>query len=177
MNSTRRKLLGAAARVAVWSAAGGALASLAGCGFKLRTPPDFAFRSIRVAAAPNSPLALELLRQIGSTGQVQALSAQQNGEVDVTLELLREQREKVVAGVNASGQVREFQLRLQLQFRLRARDGRELIESTELLQQRDMSFSETVALAKEAEEALLYRDMQADLVRQLIRRLAALRAV
>jgi LPS-assembly lipoprotein len=40
-----------------------------------------------------------------------------------------------------------------------------------------MSFSETVALAKEAEEALLYRDMQADLVRQLMRRLAALRTV
>ena len=83
----------------------------------------------------------------------------------------------MVAGVNASGQVREFQLRLRLQFRLRARDGRELVESTELLQQRDMSFSETVALAKEAEEALLYRDMQADLVRQLMRRLAALRSV
>ena len=44
-----------------------------------------------------------------------------------------------------------------------------------LLQQRDISYSETIALAKEAEEALLYRNMQTDLVQQLLRRLAAVR--
>jgi LPS-assembly lipoprotein len=38
-----------------------------------------------------------------------------------------------------------------------------------------MAFDETQVLAKESEEALLYRDMQADLVQQIMRRLAALR--
>ncbi|MFZ9334473.1 MAG: LPS assembly lipoprotein LptE [Burkholderiaceae bacterium] len=173
MDARRRTLIRAAARGAAWASA----AVLAGCGFKLRTAPDFAFKSIRLAAPPGSALALELQRQLAASGKLQVLSAQQPDDVEVTLDVLREQREKVVAGVNASGQVREFQLRLRLQFRLRGRDGRELVEPTELLQQRDMSFSETVALAKEAEEALLYRDMQADLVRQLMRRLAALRTV
>ncbi|HEY8360157.1 MAG TPA: LPS assembly lipoprotein LptE, partial [Ramlibacter sp.] len=86
-------------------------------------------------------------------------------------------REKVVVGLSATGQVREFQLRTRLRFRVRSAQGRELIPETELLQQRDISFNEAAVLAKESEEALLYRDMQADIVQQLMRRLAALRGV
>jgi LPS-assembly lipoprotein len=47
----------------------------------------------------------------------------------------------------------------------------------ELLQQRDISYSESAALAKEAEEALLYRDMQTDVVQQTLRRLAAVKSI
>lgn len=174
MELQRRHLIRRALQAPLWM---GAAVLLPGCGFKLRTAPDFAFSSIRVAAPPQSPLAVELRRRLLASGKVQALDAREPGDPEVTLELLREQREKLVAGVNASGQVREFQLRLRLQFRLRARDGRELIDTTELLQQRDMSFNEAAALSKEAEETLLYRDMQSDLVQQLMRRLAALRSV
>ena len=174
MDAARRNLTRRALQAPLWM---GAAALLSGCGFKLRAAPDFAFNSIRVAAPPQSPLAVELRRRLLATGKVQALDARAPGEPEVTLELLREQREKLVAGVNASGQVREFQLRLRVQFRLRSRDGRDLIDTTELLQQRDMSFNEAAALSKEAEEALLYRDMQSDLAQQLLRRLAALRTV
>jgi LPS-assembly lipoprotein len=73
--------------------------------------------------------------------------------------------------------VREFQLRLRLKFRLRTVGGKDLIEETELLQQRDISFSESAALSKEVEEAQLYRNMQSDLVQQLSRRLAAVRTL
>jgi LPS-assembly lipoprotein len=69
--------------------------------------------------------------------------------------------------------VREFQLRSVVRFRLRTPQGRELIPETELVQQRDISFNESAVLAKEAEEALLYRDMQSDVVQQIMRRLAA----
>ena len=48
-------------------------------------------------------------------------------------------------------------------------------DRTEVLLQRDMSFSESAVLAKEAEEALLYRNMQSDLVQQLVRRLASIK--
>ena len=78
-------------------------------------------------------------------------------------------------GLNASGQVRELQLRLRIKFRLRTPTGAELIPETELLQQREISYSETIALAKEAEEALLYRNMRTDLVQQLMRRLSLTR--
>jgi len=152
-------------------------AALAGCGFQLRRAPDFAFERILVNASANSPLANELRRSIASGGQVQVVDVTGAAAAQVILDLLNEQREKVVVGLNATGQVREFQLRTRLRFRLRTLQGRELIPETELLQTRDISFTESAALAKEAEENLLYRDMQADLVQQLMRRLAAVKSV
>ena len=94
---------------------------------------------------------------------------------DVVVEILQEAREKTVVGVNSSGQVREFQLRIRVRFRVRTPAGEELVPDTEILQRRDLSFNESASLAKEAEEALLYRDMQNDLVQQLLRRLAAVK--
>jgi LPS-assembly lipoprotein len=38
---------------------------------------------------------------------------------------------------------------------------------------REVTFSDDLVLSKEAEEALLWRDIQSDLVQQLMRRLAA----
>ena len=148
---------------------------LAACGFRLRGAPDFSFNSIFVKAQPNSPLARELIRTLkGAGGDINLITdAARITEAEVICNILSEQRERVVVGVNASGQVRELQLRLRIRFKLRASDGRELIPDTELLQQRDISYNETIALAKEAEEALLYRDMRTDLVQQLMRRLAA----
>ncbi|HSV47779.1 MAG TPA: LPS assembly lipoprotein LptE [Ramlibacter sp.] len=151
--------------------------ALAGCGFQLRQAPDFAFSSIHVAAVPSSALGKELKRSIALGGNVQVVEALQMERAQVVLDVLSEQREKVVVGLTASGQVREFQLRTRLKFKLRTPQGKELIPETELLQQRDISFSETVALAKEAEENLLYKDMQTDLVQQLMRRLAAVRTI
>ena len=170
----------------------GGAALLAGCGFKLRAAPDFLFDSLVMNAPDSSPLAAELGRSLAADGRVQVLpgralaaapaanaasatvAASRN---QVIFDLPQELREKIVVGLNSSGQVREFQLRTRIRFRLRSTQGRELIPETELLQQRDITFSEAAALAKEAEEALLYRDMQTDLVRQLMRRLAALKSL
>ena len=150
---------------------------LAGCGFKLRGVQQFSFRSLYIAAPPSSPLARELRRTLqgaGDTVQVLTEPAQQP-QAEAILEVLSEQHERTVVGLNASGQVRELQLRLRLRFKLRTPLGEEWIPETELLQQRDISYNETIALAKEAEEALLYRNMQTDLVQQLLRRLAAVK--
>jgi LPS-assembly lipoprotein len=150
---------------------------LAACGFQLRQAPNFAFGSIFVNGPVNSSLANELRRSIAASGQVQVVDTARAPTAQVVLDLLSEQREKVVVGLNATGQVREFQLRTRVRFKLRNPQGKELIPETELLQQRDISFSESAALAKEAEENLLYRDMQGDLVQQLMRRLAAVKTL
>jgi LPS-assembly lipoprotein len=150
----------------------------AGCGFELRKAPDFAFRTLYTGVPESSLLGTELRRQIESGAQVRVLTdAKQINTADVLLDVLLDQREKAVVALNAAGQVREFQLRLRFRFKLRSRDGKELIPETELLQQRDISFSETAVLAKEGEEALLYRDMQSDIVQQVMRRLAAVRTL
>lgn len=150
-----------------------AATAVAGCGFQLRQAPSFAFSSIHIASG--SALANELRRSMGASGAVQVL--QSAAQAQVVLELPSELREKVVVGMTATGQVREFQLRTRLRFRLRTPGGKELIPDTELAQQRDISFNESAVLSKEAEENLLYRDMQTDLVQQLMRRLAAVKSL
>ena len=151
------------------------VALLSACGFRLRGVPEFGFGSLYIVAPASSPLARELQRTLdGSGSQLKVLRDPASmPTAEAIFDLLQEQQERVVVGLNASGQVRELQLRLRIKFRLRTPTGVELIPDTELLQQRDISYNETIALAKEAEEALLYRDMRTDLVQQLMRRLAA----
>lgn len=147
---------------------------LAGCGFALRKAPSYAFGSIYLQLPEASSLGPLLSRELRFNPELRVLTAAaQRASADVILDVGSEQREKVVAGLNAAGQVREFVLRLRLRFRLITPAGRELIPETELLLQREIGFAETAALAKEEEEALLFRDMRHDMVQQLMRRLAA----
>ena len=150
--------------------------SLAGCGFELRRAPELRFRTIALTGfAPRSPLAEELRQHIDATATTRVVDAATQAEV--VLEALIDARERSVVASTAAGQVREVQLRTRLQFRLRSAAGRELIGPTELVLSRDISYSESLALAKEQEEALLFRTMQGDIVAQVMRRLAAVPAV
>ena len=142
---------------------------LAGCGFALRQLPPLPFERIAVSGlAERSPLGQALRAQLAQSAQLVATP----GQAQVVLQVLTDQREKSVVASTAAGQVREFQLRMRLAFRLLSPDGRELIPPTELMLSRDMSYSESFALGKAQEEADLYTAMQTDLVQQLLRRLA-----
>ena len=144
-----------------------------GCGFALRTAPNFAFKTLFSPFAESSLLGTELKRSLESGGNVRVISdVRQIDQADVILDVLQDQREKTVVAVNASGQVREFQLRIRFQFKLRSAKGKELIPTTEIVQKRDISFNESAVLAKETEEGLLYREMQSDIIQQIMRRLA-----
>jgi LPS-assembly lipoprotein len=146
-----------------------------GCGFTLSRPASYPFRTIHISGTTLSTLAAELQRQLQAGGTVEVISdPRQIERAEVVLDLTQELREKVVIGRTATGAVREFQLRLRIRFRVRNREGIERIPETEIVQQRDISFSESAVLAKEAEEALLFRNMQTDLVHQILRRLAAI---
>ncbi len=151
----------------------GAVAALSGCGFQLRQTGDFPFKTLFANFPTTGPLGAELVRQLRATGRIELLTeAAQAQQAEVVLDILQEQRQRVVVGVNAAGQVRELQLRLTVRFRLRTPEGVEWVEPLELYQQRDLSFTETAALSKEVEEAMLNRDMQNDIVQQIVRRLA-----
>jgi LPS-assembly lipoprotein len=148
------------------------LALLGGCGFALRAPPKLQFRTLALTGfEPRSPLADDLRRHIGA--QVTLLDDANKAEV--VLHAIADQRQKSVVASTAAAQVRELQLRLRFEFRVVTPGGRELMPRVQLLLSRDMSYSETFALAKEQEEAELFRDMQADVVSQVMRRLASIR--
>ncbi len=144
---------------------------LAGCGFQLRQPPRLGFASIALTGfAPRSPLADELREQLGR--QVRVLETPD--KADVVLHALLDQRDRSAVASTATAEVREVQLGVKLKFRARAPGGRELIPATELAAGRSMSYRETAALAKEFEQAEIYREMQTDVVAQVLRRLAAI---
>ncbi|MES2913210.1 MAG: LPS assembly lipoprotein LptE [Pseudomonadota bacterium] len=154
-------------------AAGTAL-TVTGCGFELRKAPNFPFRTIYIPYAEGTALGIELRRSLESGGNVRVITdSRLIDQAEVILDVVSETREKTVVSRNAQGLVREFQLRLRFVFRLRTAKGKELIPNAEILQQRDISFNESAVLAKESEEALLYREMQSDTVQQIMRRLAA----
>lgn len=150
--------------------------ALAGCGFELRRAPELRFSSLALAGfKPKSTLADELRRQIGTS--TTTVVVETPTQAQVVLEALTDAREKSVVASTAFGQVRELQLRSRFGFRLRTPAGRELIPATEILLSRDMSYSESAALAKEQEEEALYRSMQNDIAAQVLRRLASVPAL
>ena len=147
-------------------------AGLTGCGFELRRAPPLAFNSIALTGfAPRSPLAEELRRTLAQRVQVLDNPAL----AEVVLQATQDLRQKSVVASTAAAQVREFQLRVRLEFRAQTAGGRELMAPATLLLSRDMSYSESAALAKEQEEAEFYREMQTDVVLQVMRRLASIR--
>lgn len=193
-SASRRQMLRTTARAL---GAGGMLlaaGALGGCGFRLRQAPSFAFKTLMATLPATSPLRRELRTALVSSGitvvdaslpppppqsggAVPAQPAPPQPQVDAVLDILTDQREKSVVGSTAAGQVREFQLRLRFSFKLSTPKGKELIPESEILLQRDISYSESIALSKQEEEAELYRDMQTDVVQQVLRRLAAVRSL
>ncbi len=147
--------------------------AITGCGFKLRGSFTYAFKTLYSGFVETSTLGNEFKRVLATDGALSLVTTAEKAQV--VLDVISEQREKVVVGITSSGQVREFQLRIRMKFKLRTPGGKEIIPETELLVQRDVSFNETAVLAKENEEAVLYRDMQTDMVQQLLRRLSAIK--
>lgn len=155
--------------------AAGVALGLAGCGFKLRQAPDFAFQTI--AMPTNTAFLAQLRRAIEVTGKLKVLPMEQWEQADVVFDVLSETRDQLVLSTNSAGQVREMQLFLRIRFKLRTPQGKELIPPSEMVQSRDITYNETAALAKESETQLLYRDMINDVVQQTIRRLAAVKTL
>lgn len=152
-----------------------ALALLSACGFQLRGAngeADLPFKTMLLGFAEASTLGAELRRTIRANGTEVVTDPKL---AEATLDVLSETREKVVLSLNSQGRVREYTLSYKFRFRVRGSKGQELLPSTLITLKRDISFNESQVLAKEAEEGLLYRDMQSDLVQQILRRLVALK--
>ena len=147
-----------------------AIVVLAGCGFHLRGAAQLPFSTLYVQVASTSPLGQEIRRNLrASNARLVASPA----DAQATLVILSELREKQILSLGGQGRVREYQLRYRIGYQLTDGKATTLIAPTEILLKRDISFNDSDVLAKEAEELLLYRDMQSDAVNQLVRRLQA----
>jgi len=144
---------------------------IAACGFQLRGSADVPFQTIYVPAAAQGGIGLELRRNIlaGTSAKVVDDARLAEAVLEVTLET----REKEILSLTGTGRVREFQLRYRVGFRVHDGKGREFVPVNTVVLVRDITFNDSDVLAKESEEQLLFRDMQSDMVQQIMRRLAA----
>src|SRR5262245_27817496 len=148
-------------------------AALAGCGFQLRGQRTFPFETINVPST--SALGIELQRGIAAATEHTKV-VPTAAEADAVLSILSEQQEKVILSLNTQGRVREYQLRYRVVFRVASPKGVEFVAPTAILLTRDITFNDQV-LAKETEEAQLFREMRSDVVHQIVRRLGTAKPV
>jgi LPS-assembly lipoprotein len=153
-------------------------ATLSACGFQLRGSGsagyNMPFHSIYLAFPETSPLGTQLKRNLRA---VDVVIADKPEAAEALFDVLSENRGKQILSLNSQGRVREYLLTYTVVFRVRDAKGGELLGPTTITLRRTLPFNEQQVLAKESEEVLLYRDMQSDLVQQIMRRLAAIKPV
>lgn len=147
------------------------LATLSACGFHLRGPQALPFATIYLEMNQYSDLAAAIKRQIATSGSTKVVSTVADAQVRMVV--ARDTKEKHILALSSTGTVREYELRQHFTFRVLDRQGKEVTPLSEIFIFRTVSFAAGQELAKEQEEALLYRDMENDLVQQLMRRLAS----
>jgi len=153
--------------------------TVSACGFHLRGDGGhytLPFPTMYVGLPESSPLAIDLKRNIRANGGTTVVNAAR--DADGVIEVLSDPektRTKSILTLNRNGRVSQYLLSYNIVFRVLDKQGKELLGPTQILLTRPIDFNETQLLAKEQEEALLYKDMQTDLVQQMMRRIAAIK--
>lgn len=143
---------------------------IAGCGFRLRGTADVPFATVYLPGA-TSGIALDLKRSIQAGTNARVVDDPK--EADAVLQFTEETKQKEILSLTGTGRVREFQLRYRVGWRVHDGKGADYVPQSTIQLTRDITFNDAEVLAKEAEEQLLFRDMQSDMVQQIMRRLAA----
>lgn len=149
------------------------VALLAGCGFQLRRTEGIPFASLYVDAPPGSAVAQRVIAQLKASRSTRlAASAAQ---ADAVLKLDREALNKRILSLSGAGRVTEYRLNMELTYSIIDQGARSIATSETIELSRDVTYDDSLVLAKSAEENLLYRDMEEDAARRIIRRLQALK--
>jgi LPS-assembly lipoprotein len=143
---------------------------LGACGFRLRGTADVPFETVYVPNATGG-VALDLKRNIQAGTRAKVVDDPKQAQA--VLQFLQETRQKVILSLSGTGRVREYRLIYRVGFRVHDGKGAEYVPPTTLELARDISFNDSDVLQKETEEQLLIRDMQTDMVQQIMRRLAS----
>ena len=150
-------------------------AIVAGCGFQLRgtLSSNLPYKTLYIALPETSDVRIWMQRYIRATDQTQIVDSAKDAEAIFVQ--LQDTRVKTILSVNAQGRVREYRLQLDYKFRIVNSKGQELIGPNEINLSRDITYDDSTVLAKDLEEGLLWRDMNNDLVNQIVRRLSLIK--
>ena len=151
-------------------AAAALLALLAGgCGFQLRRwDVGSAFQSVRINVARGVDLDRDLNQALESAGVVISEDA------DVTVSLASQQAERRSAATTRTGRTAEYELSLQVQFAVAGADGEEIAAARVLRSERVVRLDQDHIVGSSEEQALVEREMRADLVQRMMRALGTL---
>ncbi len=129
---------------------------------------SFAFKSLYLKAPAETAFVEDLRRTLKAAKIGMAPSADQ---ADLVLEVVSEQATKQILSLSGAGRVQEYQLFYRVS--LRAYDSKQVdwLPAEEISLSRIMSYDDTLILAKQQEEATLFKDMRSDAVAQAVRRL------
>ncbi|MFZ3018475.1 MAG: LPS assembly lipoprotein LptE [Gallionella sp.] len=142
---------------------------LGACGFHPRGQAGMPFATLYIDAAANTPFIAELRRNMELNNVKLVNSAER---ADLVLNIVFEIPEKQILSLAGSGRVNEYQLLYRVSLRAYDKQRQDWIPAEEMVQRREYSYSDAAILAKEAEEALLYKSMRDDMVQQIVRRLS-----
>lgn len=147
---------------------------LTACGFKLRGQiSSLPFKSMYISAPEGHTIGMDLERAVGASSTTKVTT--NVVEAEAVLEVVSAIHERVILSLSGGGRVRDFNLIYRVVYRLVDKQGIEIIPNTEVAITRILPFLDAQILAKEAEEKLLQKDMQADAIQQIIWRLSAIK--
>jgi LPS-assembly lipoprotein len=146
--------------------------AMSACGFHLRGAAEFPFKTIFVAGSETTPFGAAIRRNLKEQENVRLVESE--ADADVVFQILSERPEKVILSLTVQGLVREYTLNSYLTYQVRNSYGKIYAPPTTIVLHRTISYNENVVLSKAAEETALYKDMQTDMVQQVVRRLSVL---
>lgn len=171
-------------------AAVGIAGLLAGCGFKLRGAAPLPFANAYVEAGDavlatlgtssslsSQRIGSQLAPLLRTALQANNKLAGDKESATIIINLTNEIREKSILSLSGAGKVREYRLAHRVKVSALDKNGREVLAPSLLQLNRDFSYSDEQIMAKEAEEALLHKEMEQDLLRQILRRLGNVQGI
>lgn len=146
---------------------------LEGCGFRLRGSigGDVALPPLYIESSGNNPFVTELRQALGNS-QTEVVAVRAAAALIVGVGA--EQLDRRVLTVDTSGRVQEYELHYAVSFAVNDAAARSVLAAQTITQRRSFEFTGADVLAKEAEEAQLYRDMRRSAVQNAMRRLQTL---
>lgn len=144
---------------------------LSACGFQLRGIAELSFKTLYIQGAT-----LSISRDLKQSLKTNGVQVAENVEgAELLLELMNEAYEKRILSLSGGGLVREFELNYRVNFRTRE-PANPIWSNVQTVQaRRDFSYNDNALLGKADEESRLNADMRQDAVREVLRRLTAIK--
>jgi LPS-assembly lipoprotein len=145
--------------------------ALSSCGFHLRGTTELSFKTVFVQGS-----ALSISRELHQSFKNNGIKVVENiADAELLVEMINETNEKRILSLSGGGVVREYELNYRVNFRMREPVNPLWSAPQTVQSRRDFSYNDNALLGKLDEEAKLNTDMRSDAVREIMRRLSAIK--